>query len=746
MRNRIAVVAVCLSLALAAALAPLGISAEATEPEAESEEAVVEVAQTPSQDVVTDDDPLQTDVIPDSGADQEEGDSADDSGSQGQGAETGEGDEEGEAPADETGDPMEGSDDETGEPEEAPAEVSTLSADPEPRAITSMKPMYRLYNPNSGEHFYTASNYEARSLVSAGWRYEGVGWMAPATSSAPVYRLYNPNAGDHHYTTSAYERDHLKSVGWRDEGIGWYSDDAKTVPLLRQYNPNARAGAHNFTASTYERDSLVKAGWRDEGIGWYGSGSAGDDPAHGLLTRTPIVGDSTASASTMAAYFKAMGRSYPSDVYSAYGAGSIDDFCRILEEEAKAEGVNPAVVFAQAMVETNNLRFGGQVSAAQCNFASLGVTGDNARGTDFSSYGSDAVRMGLRAQVQHLKAYATDAPLKNACVDAGYDAVPKGSAAYVELLGSGVWSGDSGYASKIVKILDAYAPTFVTSSEKSYSAVYNYEFYRTKYPDIAAAFGDDRAATLNHFLTLGVRERRQACATFSVQSYYNQYEDVRRAYGTNMLAICRHYIQYGKSEGRAGTGCSTLQGSWQYHNVAWAGQPNGYWCGPASGYMILRNVGANTSASGTPLTMGNVASYMGTTTSGTSFANRAFANGMNNWLGKSVYTTVHTPSYSTVRAAILDSYNNGYASAVDTQERRGGPHLNGHSNSTFSHIMVVDAYNLSSDTATIVDPGAGTIWGASAQKFSVNLNYLVTQFMQKEVFFDREHIGLHYAR
>ena len=521
MRNRIAVVAVCLSLALAAALAPLGISAEATEPEAESEEAVVEVAQTPSQDVVTDDDPLQTDVIPDSGADQEEGDSADDSGSQGQGAETGEGDEEGEAPADETGDPTEGSDDETGEPEEAPAEVSTLSADPEPRAITSMKPMYRLYNPNSGEHFYTASNYEARSLVSAGWRYEGVGWMAPARSSTPVYRLYNPNAGDHHYTTSAYERDHLKSVGWRDEGIGWY-----------------------------------------------GSGSAGDDPAHGLLTRTPIVGDSTASASTMAAYFKAMGRSYPSDVYSAYGAGSIDDFCRILEEEAKAEGVNPAVVFAQAMVETNNLRFGGQVSAAQCNFASLGVTGDNARGTDFSSYGSDAVRMGLRAQVQHLKAYATDAPLKNACVDAGYDAVPKGSAAYVELLGSGVWSGDSGYASKIVKILDAYAPTFVTSSEKSYSAVYNYEFYRTKYPDIAAAFGDDRAATLDHFLTLGVRERRQACATFSVQSYYNQYEDVRRAYGTNMLAICRHYIQYGKSEGRAGTGCSTLQGSWQYHNVA----------------------------------------------------------------------------------------------------------------------------------------------------------------------------------
>ena len=182
------------------------------------------------------------------------------------------------------------------------------------------------------------------------------------------------------------------------------------------------------------------------------------------------------------------------------------------------------------------------------------------------------------------------------------------------------------------------------------------------------------------------------------------------------------------------------------HNIAWAGQPNNYYCGPASGYMILRNVGANRSASGTSLTVYNVASYMGTTTSGTNFATRAFANGMNRWLGKSVYTTVHTPSYATVRNAIMSSYRNGYASAVDTQERYGGPHLNGHSNSTFSHIMVVDSYNQDNDTVTIVDPGAGTVWSGSAQKFSVNLNYLVTQFMQKEVFFDREHIGLHYAR
>ena len=82
--------------------------------------------------------------------------------------------------------------------------------------------MQRLYNPNSGEHFYTASAVERDHLVSVGWVHEGVGWTAPETSATPVFRLYNANAGDHHYTASAVERDHLVSVGWNDEGVAWY--------------------------------------------------------------------------------------------------------------------------------------------------------------------------------------------------------------------------------------------------------------------------------------------------------------------------------------------------------------------------------------------------------------------------------------------------------------------------------------------------------------------------------------------
>lgn len=131
--------------------------------------------------------------------------------------------------------------------------------------------MHRLYNPNSGEHFYTGSEGEFRYLVQIGWDDEGMGWIAPEKSNTPVYRLYNPNAGDHHYTSSAAERDHLVSVGWKYEQIGWYSDDDESVPLYRQYNPNAKqAGAHNYTTSLAENNFLVSRGWKAEGIGWYG--------------------------------------------------------------------------------------------------------------------------------------------------------------------------------------------------------------------------------------------------------------------------------------------------------------------------------------------------------------------------------------------------------------------------------------------------------------------------------------------
>ena len=92
--------------------------------------------------------------------------------------------------------------------------------------LTAANPMNRLYNPNSGEHFYTADIEEKAALVKLGWNDEGYGWVAPKTKDAtvPVYRLYNPNAGDHHYTMNKGERNTLVAYGWKDEGTGWYSD------------------------------------------------------------------------------------------------------------------------------------------------------------------------------------------------------------------------------------------------------------------------------------------------------------------------------------------------------------------------------------------------------------------------------------------------------------------------------------------------------------------------------------------
>ncbi|SEO52425.1 hypothetical protein [Denitrobacterium detoxificans] len=134
--------------------------------------------------------------------------------------------------------------------------------------------VYRLYNPNSGEHFFTMSESEYENVKAAGWNDEGVAWQAPL-EGAEVYRLYNPNGGDHHFTMSVEERDMLKKLGWNDEGVAFCSADESGVPVHRLYNPNGLAGNHMFTASQDESDFVKAAGWNYEGIGWYAANPEG---------------------------------------------------------------------------------------------------------------------------------------------------------------------------------------------------------------------------------------------------------------------------------------------------------------------------------------------------------------------------------------------------------------------------------------------------------------------------------------
>ncbi|MGM0237721.1 hypothetical protein [Enterococcus sp. AZ103] len=137
-------------------------------------------------------------------------------------------------------------------------------------ASAASNELYRVYNPNSGEHFYTESASEKDGLVAAGWTDEGIGWNTP-TSGDTVYRVYNSNAGDHHYTKSVDEYNWLAAQGWTKEGTSFYSSTTEEVAIYRAYNPNAVVGSHNFTKSSDEQNWLVQDnGWTNEGIAFYG--------------------------------------------------------------------------------------------------------------------------------------------------------------------------------------------------------------------------------------------------------------------------------------------------------------------------------------------------------------------------------------------------------------------------------------------------------------------------------------------
>ena len=168
-------------------------------------------------------------------------------------------------------------------------------------------------------------------------------------------------------------------------------------------------------------------------------------------SRFPIVSSSNSNPAKMAVLFTEMS-DFPSSIYSKYGASDIEQFCKLIYEEALAEEINPDVVFAQSMVETGWLKFGGQVSPEQCNFAGIGALDSGVCGASFNGYGSESVRMGIRAQVQHLKAYSGTGELVNQCIDPRFHLVKRGTAPFVENL-SGTWASDVSYGVKIRRIL-----------------------------------------------------------------------------------------------------------------------------------------------------------------------------------------------------------------------------------------------------------------------------------------------------
>jgi len=126
----------------------------------------------------------------------------------------------------------------------------------------------------------------------------------------------------------------------------------------------------------------------------------------------------------------------------------IEELAYIYTEESAVEGVNSDVAFAQMCLETGFLRFGGLVTAEMNNFCGLGATGPAERGLIFPN-----PRTGVRAHIQHLKAYATEEPLKQVLVDPRFYYVRRGSSPAIGGL-AGTWAEDPAYAEKIKSILE----------------------------------------------------------------------------------------------------------------------------------------------------------------------------------------------------------------------------------------------------------------------------------------------------
>jgi hypothetical protein len=122
-------------------------------------------------------------------------------------------------------------------------------------------------------------------------------------------------------------------------------------------------------------------------------------------------------------------------------------------EEGAAENVRGDVAFIQSVVETGWFRFGGPVAGWMNNFAGIGVTDRNPVPAVFPD-----ARTGVRAQVQHLRAYAdpranacSAPPLTFPCVDPRFNLVmPKGSARNWNDLGNGKWATSPAYAAVIL--------------------------------------------------------------------------------------------------------------------------------------------------------------------------------------------------------------------------------------------------------------------------------------------------------
>lgn len=123
------------------------------------------------------------------------------------------------------------------------------------------------------------------------------------------------------------------------------------------------------------------------------------------------------------------------------------DLPRYYREEGQIEGVDYDVAFCQMCLETDFLRFSGSIDPDSNNFGGIGATESSGGGVSFND-----PRIGVRAHIQHLKAYGSTEPLVQEVVDPRFQFVRRGVAPLVRQL-SGRWDPDQQYGDKILAIM-----------------------------------------------------------------------------------------------------------------------------------------------------------------------------------------------------------------------------------------------------------------------------------------------------
>ncbi|WP_300679139.1 C39 family peptidase [Nocardioides sp.] len=166
-------------------------------------------------------------------------------------------------------------------------------------------------------------------------------------------------------------------------------------------------------------------------------------------------------------------------------------------------------------------------------------------------------------------------------------------------------------------------------------------------------------------------------------------------------------------------------------------QSKNYWCGPASGRMILSWLAAGNSAyDGSKQVQTNIANdnHMKTETNGvTSWASGRFRIGLNRWLkGTSTgwYVDQATPTAAQVKSFVTYDIDNGHPMGADTVEIAGGNHYNNHpANQTIGHWIIANGYDNNGDTTKFMDPST-SVWSAASASFSANTTTFTNRYLQ----------------